>query len=61
MMPGKPNKPSAEKTVRVAMDLALLTGLRRADLLALTRQDLIDEGISVHTRKTDKPLIIEWS
>ena len=47
--------------VRVAMDLAVLTGLRRADLLALTRQELIDNGISVLTRKTDKPLIIEWS
>jgi integrase len=51
----------APPMVRVAMDLAVLIGLRRADLLALTRQDLIDEGISVHTRKTDKPLIIEWS
>lgn len=51
----------APPMVRVAMDLAVLTGLRRADLLALTRQDLIDEGISVRTRKTDKPLIIEWS
>ena len=46
---------------QVAMELAVLTGLRRGDLLALTRDNLTDDGIEVVTSKTDKALIIEWS
>ena len=46
---------------QVAMELALLTGLRPGDLLSLTRDNLTEEGIRVETSKTDKPLIIEWS
>jgi integrase len=44
-----------------AMDLAVLTGLRPGDLLALTRANLTDEGIDVTTSKTGKRLLIEWS
>ncbi len=51
----------ASPTIQVAMDLAVLTALRRGDILALTRDNLTDEGIFIHTSKTDKPLIIEWS
>lgn len=51
----------ASPVVRVAMDLAVLTGLRRADLLALTRDNLTDAGILVATSKTGKTLLIEWS
>ena len=47
--------------VQCAMDLALLTGLRPADLLGLQRSCLMEEGVQVHTRKTGKRLIIEWS
>ena len=47
--------------MQVAMDLALLTGLRRGDLLSLTRNHLTDEGILIKTSKTGKPLLIEWS
>lgn len=44
-----------------AMDLALLTGLRPADLLGLTRADLADDGISITADKTGKAMIIEWT
>ncbi|MEE9136410.1 MAG: tyrosine-type recombinase/integrase, partial [Gammaproteobacteria bacterium] len=48
-------------TVQVAMDLAVLTGLRRGDVLSLTRDNLTDEGIFIHTSKTKKDMLIEWS
>ena len=51
----------ASEVVRVAMDLAVLTGMRRGDLLALTRSQLRDDGIHVTTGKTGRKLIIEWS
>jgi integrase len=56
---------AASKTMpamlQCAMDLAVLTGLRPADLLALTRSNLTDEGIQVSTRKTGRDLVIAWS
>jgi integrase len=51
----------ASPMIQAAMDLAVLTGLRRGDLLSLTREDLTDEGILIATSKTDKGLVIEWS
>jgi integrase len=51
----------ASPMMRVAMDLAILTGLRRGDLLRLSRDDLKDDGILVQTAKTGVPLLIEWS
>ncbi len=51
----------ASPMMQVAMGLALLTGLRRGDLLSLTRDHLIDDGILIKTSKTGKPLLIEWS
>jgi integrase len=51
----------ASPTIQAAMDMAVLTGLRRGDLLALTRDNLTDEGIFVDTSKTGKALVIEWS
>jgi integrase len=51
--------------MQCAMDLALLTGLRRGDLLMLTRADCTDEGISVTPSKTlrssGKKIVVEWS
>lgn len=56
---------SATPVIQVAMDLALLTGLRRGDLLALTRDNLTDDGILITPGKTrnssGKTLLIEWS
>lgn len=51
----------ASPMVQIAMELALLTGLRRGDLLGLARDNLTDQGIAVRTSKTGKPLLIEWS
>ncbi len=55
----------APERIRIAMDLALLTGLRRGDILALTRHSVTDDGLLVRPSKsrnsTGKALIIEWS
>lgn len=51
----------APERIQIAMDLALLTGLRRGDILALTRANLTDEGIVVTTSKTGAGLILEWT
>lgn len=51
----------ATPMIQCAMDLAVLTGLRRADLLKLTRDNLTPAGIEVETGKTGKRLIIQWS
>jgi integrase len=51
--------------IQAYMRMALLTGLRRGDLLRLTAADLREDGIHVTPRKTEettgKKLIIEWS
>lgn len=51
----------AAERMRVAMDLALLTGLRRGDLLTLKRAQLLEAGIAVETAKTGAGLLIEWT
>jgi integrase len=39
----------------------VLTGLRRADLVKLTREHLTEAGIEIGTGKTGKALVIQWS
>jgi integrase len=51
----------APPMIQIAMDLALHTGLRRGDLLALTRDHLTEDGIVVNTAKTGKAMVIGWS
>jgi len=51
----------AKPMMQVAMDLALLTGLCRGDLLALTRDNFTEDGLLVRTSKTGVPLMIEWT
>ena len=46
---------------QIAMELALLTGLRREDVLKLTRDNVTPAGLLVHTGKTDKALLFEWT
>ncbi len=46
---------------QIAMDLALLTGLRREDILKLDRDSVTDDGLLVSTGKTGKPLLFVWS
>jgi integrase len=42
----------APPMVRAAMDLAMLTGLRRGDILGLTRANMTDDGLLVKPSKT---------
>jgi integrase len=49
----------ATERMDCAIEGALLTGLRRGDLLGLTRANVTDEGIVVQTSKTGVPLLIE--
>ena len=51
----------ANPRLQIAMDLALLTGLRRGDLLSLTRDSLTDEGLLVKSKKTVKALLFEYT
>ena len=46
---------------RAMLDFAHLTGLRRGDILKLTRDEVTDEGIVCRTSKTGAYLLIEWS
>ena len=48
-------------SLQIAMDLALLTGLRRGDLLSLTRDNLTDDGLLVKSQKTGKALLFEYT
>lgn len=47
--------------VRLAIDLAVLTGQRRGDLLALSRDQLLEDGILFRQQKTGKSVLVEWS
>ena len=51
----------AAPRMQVAMDLALLTGLRQGDVLSLTRDHLTSEGILIKTGKTGQRLLIEYT
>jgi integrase len=51
----------ASERMRIAMDLALLTGQRRGDLLTLTRAKLTDEGIVFNQSKTGAGVLVEWT
>jgi integrase len=51
----------ANERMRIAMDLALLTGQRRGDLLTLRRAKLTDEGIVFNQSKTGAGVLVEWT
>lgn len=51
----------AKPRVRLAMDLALLTGQRQGDLLNLPWKNVSDEGILFRQGKTGKRLLVELS
>lgn len=52
---------SASTRLQVLMDLALLTGQREGDLLALRWDQIEKEGIRFRQGKTGKALIVAWS
>lgn len=55
----------ASDVLQVAMDLALLTGMSRGDILALTRAQCLEDGIHYTRRKTmrkaPRKLIVTWT
>ncbi len=51
----------ASERVRVAIDLAHLIGARRGDVLALTREDVTDEGLRLRAAKTGKAALFAWT
>ena len=51
----------AGERMRVAIDLAVSTGQRHGDLLALKRDQITDDGIVFQQSKTGAGVLIEWS
>jgi integrase len=51
----------ASPMIRCVMDIALLTALRRGDILALTRANKTDNGLLVRTGKTGAEILFEWT
>lgn len=51
----------APRYVQLAMELALVTGLRRGIVLRLSEKHLRDDGIHVDAGKRGKKLILEWT
>lgn len=52
----------ASERMRIAMDLALLVGLRKGGVLRLELQDVLEDGLRCQRPgKTTKPLLFEWT
>lgn len=51
----------ANPRVRLAMDLALITGQRQGDLIGLPFSNVTPDGIKFQQGKTGKKLIVTWS
>ena len=51
----------ATPRLQIAMNMALLTGLRQGDLLALTRNNLTEDGLLVKSQKTGKALLFDYT
>jgi integrase len=47
--------------IQIAMEFALLTGLRQADILKLQLNNLTADGLLVQTKKTGKRILFEWT
>ena len=52
---------SAGPLVSAYMDFKLLTGLRKCDILRIKLNQMQDDGIHIHTSKSKKAIVIEWS
>ena len=51
----------APERIGLAMDLALLTGMRQGDILRLDRSGVTDRGLTFRAGKTGKGQIILWN
>ena len=47
--------------IQIAMEFALLTGLRQSDILKLQLNNCTTDGLLVQTSKTGKRIIFEWT
>lgn len=54
-------KKGSVAAIQCYIQLKLLTGLRRGDLLRLRSSDCSSDGIEVRTSKTGKPVVYEWT
>lgn len=54
-------KCKASDQIRAIIDLAVLTGMRKKDLLKIRLSDLRDDGIYVEQSKTGKRQLFEWT
>lgn len=52
---------AAPEHVRIAMDIAYLTGSRISDILAIKLQDITPDGIYIRQIKTKKRMLFLWS
>lgn len=52
---------AASPMVRAMIDVSLMTGMRKGDLLALTIADLTERGIELRTSKTGTPVCYRWN
>jgi integrase len=51
----------APTIIKAAMEVAVITGMRQGDILALKRTDCTSEGLSVVQSKTRKKQIFQWT
>ena len=51
----------APEVIQLAMLLALITGLRQADILNLKFSDFTENGLELRTQKTGKRMIYDWT
>lgn len=51
----------APPLIKIAMRIALITGLRLSDILNLQHGNLSDDGLTVETSKTGKKICFKWS
>ena len=49
------------KLMQAYIAFAIVTGLRKQDILSLKISDFTDKGIEVNTKKTKKPIVIKWT
>lgn len=52
---------AARPMLRAMIDVSLMTGMRKSDLLALTLADLTERGIELRTSKTGTPVCYRWN
>jgi integrase len=52
---------AADDHIRIAMDIAYLTGARIRDILDIRLQDILSDGVYIKVGKTGKKMLFVWS